>query len=348
MYNRCVSNSNLLLPSGPCFVELDLGILDPNKRYKFKDPDNIQRFINAVFEMNADLKKLDLHDIPLELMAQVDSVKKIVDQYKVWLDDIDLLYSIALREHYMKQIRGNIRIITTSINRILAKNFYGRITENVAYHLLCSTLLDNRAIQQNESIIKNYINGRPTSRSVLDIATLYEQLRKDEVIEDLPGGFNSGDRSYEEDPQSDNVNESSNFYDDRDLDYIKYTKIKSISPAETTLNQGAIKYDSKGKCIVAISNFDKGDIIEVAPVKVMGAHEFDILNSYMPNKNIYFEIISGKVWGLPLGYVPIYQYTKSKSSANAYFRYSASESVIRIIETKDIAKGEDIVVLLQS
>lgn len=301
---------------------------DPNKHYLFRDRSKIKDFINIVREFAASFNKLNIYDIPDTILANKQQATGIIKNYKNWRDDVDVLVAVAKRESYLRLIKGNIQLITDKINRALGRNYLDKVSKQKLILVLSSTVLNINAIEQNESTIKSIVSCKISDRSIVDIFKSFDNIK--------------GKISTTEDEIS--LYESANPIIDSEDDLLKKVEIKSISIPDTTLNQGSIKYDQKNKVIQAVGSFERGDVIEVAPVQILDKNQFDALNNYMPNANIYFEIVKGTLWGLPLGYVPVYMYSSTQDNANAYFRFSPTERVIRIIALRDIAAGDNITV----
>lgn len=297
----------------------DLNGPDPNQRYYFGNRADIPNFIDVVFDFQQKLSKFNMYDIPLGIFKTNAQMEHFTNQYKIWTDDVDLLYSIALREYYLEQLRNNLRLITVRFNNSITQM---GLPYNEVYFVLSSTIFDSKAIQQNLNQVKSFVQNRFSTKAARDLMTTFNAIKSSlkTTAADMPLRESSFDSLFRD------------------------TKIKDIKAPSTEDNIGQIKYNKRSNYIESCSKFNRGDTIEIAPVKVLSKDEYDSLESHMPNNNIYFEILKDKLYGLPLGYVPVYDYSEDRDDANAYFRYVPSGQYIKIIALSDIPSNTRIIV----
>lgn len=108
--------------------------------------------------------------------------------------------------------------------------------------------------------------------------------------------------------------------------------IRGIDMHPATESQCKIKM--KGKNVVANDDFYQGDIIEIAPCKIM---EDNYTISFI--KDLVFELPDGK-FALPFGYVQFYDLAKDEKKANCDYLYDPNMETIIIKATKPIKTGE--------
>lgn len=96
--------------------------------------------------------------------------------------------------------------------------------------------------------------------------------------------------------------------------------------------------EGKGRGVFARRPFCAGEIIEQAPVIVLGDDQFELLN-HTALRDYYFD------WGdhrcaIPLGYSLIYNHA---DEPNACTRRDLENGVISFVALRDIASGQEIV-----
>lgn len=108
-----------------------------------------------------------------------------------------------------------------------------------------------------------------------------------------------------------------------------------------TFNPGKIEYSKRDNgeyTVLAKTNFSRGEIVEIAPVIIVG----EIVKTINKLKNLVFEINKGKdEWGIVLGYGSLYRHS---SSSNLDFAYNPKRKQIHFIANKFIKVGEELTI----
>lgn len=116
--------------------------------------------------------------------------------------------------------------------------------------------------------------------------------------------------------------------------------IMSVKMNDAAENQCKVKM--VGKNVVANEPFYMGDIVEVAPCKIM---ESNYTVEFI--KDLVFEI-PGNKFAIPFGYVQFYELSAEDKKANCDYLYDPNMEVIVIKAIKTINKGDKLVLLSNS
>lgn len=127
------------------------------------------------------------------------------------------------------------------------------------------------------------------------------------------------------------INEFFDPFDEKKRTFDK-ENILSIDMHDAYETQCKIKM--RGKDVVANGNFYVGDIVEIAPCKIMSDN---YTTSFI--KDLVFEIPGGK-YAIPFGYVQFYELTSDEKKANCDYLYDPNMETIVIKAIKTIKKGE--------
>lgn len=127
------------------------------------------------------------------------------------------------------------------------------------------------------------------------------------------------------------INEFFDPFDEKKRTFDK-ENILSIDMHDTYETQCKIKM--RGNDVVANDNFYIGDIVEIAPCKIM-SDNYTI--SFI--KDLVFEIPGGK-YAMPFGYVQFYELVPEEKKANCDYLYDPNMETIVIKAIKHIKKGE--------
>ena len=113
--------------------------------------------------------------------------------------------------------------------------------------------------------------------------------------------------------------------------------IRKVNMNAADENQCKIKM--QGKNVVANEAFYAGDIVEIAPCKIMDSnYTIEFI------KDLVFEI-PGNKYAIPFGYVQFYEINGEEKRANCDYLYDPNLEVIIIKAIKTINKGDKLILL---
>jgi SET domain-containing protein len=93
----------------------------------------------------------------------------------------------------------------------------------------------------------------------------------------------------------------------------------------------------KGRGIFAFKRFKKGEVIEISPYILVPAKDYSRVKN--TRLTYYWFGVRGKTCAIGLGYTSIYNHMENPNATFVILKRSAK---IKIVATKDIAKGEEI------
>lgn len=122
---------------------------------------------------------------------------------------------------------------------------------------------------------------------------------------------------------------------DEKKEMLDKTNIKGVTMNDAAENQCKIKM--QGKNVVANEPFYTGDIVEIAPCKIMDdTYTIEFI------KDLVFEI-PGNKYAIPFGYVQFYEINGEDKKANCDYLYDPNMEAIIIKATKTIKPGDKLV-----
>lgn len=318
----------------------------------------IQIFLRAV--KNIDLDKLDYVDTQAEY--------EIKRQYTVWLEEYEVLpIYLEIEELKYRYLNPDTRkevyrYIIDSIERY-KYDFYNLNTMMKRLPLMQD--IDNFILGYflNLTKYRNYVNNKPTIRAIIEkriakrrLAELYsyylssQEMKKMGVNESFASTMRQIDLNDPDDWSfkgykgltSVRMKKTHNL---QDSETGKYTNLKDnirSGKVQTTRHLGymnQVRYDEMKDRVLARNDIKANTTIEIAPVRVL--NKVDMFAKGV--RDLTFEIIPKRLYGLPLGYILLYNQNDSLFS-NARYRFYPETQSIEIISKRDIKKGEEIVI----